>query len=127
MKLELSRRIFEKYSSTKFHENPFNGNGVVPRGRRNGQTDITEITVAFRNLTKPPNNDSYERRRDRENSSTHMRCAHYSRDVGTDRVTIYKMGIKEKGFGCASGLETSGSGNDTVLWSCEHGMNIWVP
>ena len=37
------------------------------------------------------------------------------------------MDIKEKGFGCASGLETSGSGNDTVVWSCEQGMNTWVP
>ena len=66
MKLELFRYIFEKYSNTKFHENPFSGNGVVPRGRRNGQTDMTEITVAFRNFMKAPNNDSYKGCRDRK-------------------------------------------------------------
>jgi hypothetical protein len=46
-----------------------------------GQTDMMEITVAFRNFMKAPNNDSNEGCRDRKNSSTHMRCAHYSRDV----------------------------------------------
>jgi len=89
MKLELFRHIFEKYSSIKFRENPFNGNGVVPCGRRNEQTDTTEITAAFRNFTKAPNNDSNEGCRERQNSSMHMRRAHYSRDVGVDRVTIY--------------------------------------
>jgi hypothetical protein len=54
-----------------------------------GQTYMTEITVAFRNFMKAPNNDSNERCRDRQNSSTHMRRAHYSRDAGVDRVTIY--------------------------------------
>ena len=29
MKLEFSRQIFEKYSNTKFHENPSGGSGVI--------------------------------------------------------------------------------------------------
>ena len=89
MRHEFSRKMFEKYSSIKFHENPFNRNGAVPCGRRNGQTDMTEITVAFRIFMKVPNNDSNEGCRDRQNSSMHMRWAHCSRDAGVDRVTIY--------------------------------------
>jgi hypothetical protein len=38
MKLESSWQIFEKYSSTKFHENPSNGNRVIPCGQRDRQT-----------------------------------------------------------------------------------------
>ena len=34
MKLEFSRKIFEKYASIKFHENPPSQSGVVPWGRR---------------------------------------------------------------------------------------------
>jgi len=30
MKLEFSRRIFEKYSNAKFQENPPSGNRVLP-------------------------------------------------------------------------------------------------
>jgi len=48
MKLEFSPQIFEKYLNTKFHENPFNGSGVVPSGR----TDMTKLIVAFRNFAK---------------------------------------------------------------------------
>jgi len=33
--------MFEKYSSTKFHE--------IPSVRTDGQTDMTKLTVAFRN------------------------------------------------------------------------------
>jgi hypothetical protein len=46
MKLEFSRQIFEKYLNIKCHENPSSGNRVVPRGR----TDMTKLTVAFRNF-----------------------------------------------------------------------------
>jgi hypothetical protein len=31
--LESFRQVFEKYSITKFHENPSSGSRVVPRGR----------------------------------------------------------------------------------------------
>ena len=41
-KLEFSW-LFEKYSSTKFHE--------IPSMRTDGQTDMTKLTVAFRNST----------------------------------------------------------------------------
>ena len=39
MKLEVFGQIFEKYSNTKFHENPSSGNRVFPCGRRDGQKD----------------------------------------------------------------------------------------
>jgi hypothetical protein len=38
-KLELFRQIFEKYSNTKFHENPSSGSQVVPCGHMDGRTD----------------------------------------------------------------------------------------
>ena len=34
MKLEFSRQVFEKYADIKCHENPSNGSGVVPCGRK---------------------------------------------------------------------------------------------
>jgi len=33
MKLEFSRKIFEKYSNIKFHENPSSGSRVIPYGQ----------------------------------------------------------------------------------------------
>ena len=45
----------------KFHENPFRGNRVFPCGRTNGQTgintDMTKLTVHFRNLANTTKND----------------------------------------------------------------------
>jgi len=42
MNLEFSRQIFEKYSNTKFRENPFSGSRVVPCEREDGLTDRHE-------------------------------------------------------------------------------------
>jgi len=39
MKLELSEQILEKFSSIKFHKNPFSGSRVVPCGRTDMHTD----------------------------------------------------------------------------------------
>jgi len=38
MELEYFRRIFEKSSNFKFHENPSSGSRVLPWGRKDGQT-----------------------------------------------------------------------------------------
>jgi len=54
MKLEFSRQIFEKYSTTKFHKNPSSGRRVDPCGRTDGRRDITKLTVAFRNFANAP-------------------------------------------------------------------------
>ena len=48
MKLEFCRRILEKYSNVKFHENMSSGSRVVPCG----QPDMTKLTVAYRNFAK---------------------------------------------------------------------------
>jgi hypothetical protein len=67
IKLEFSQRIFEKHLSIICHENPFSGSRVVPRGRSSGltdgQTDMTELIVAFRSFSKAPKNlqDCYRR------------------------------------------------------------------
>jgi len=52
IKLEFPRRIFEKYPHIKFHKIPSSGSRVVPCGRTDGQTDMTKLTVAFRNVVK---------------------------------------------------------------------------
>ena len=39
MKLEILLQIFETYSSTKFHENPFTGTQIVPCGRTDNRHD----------------------------------------------------------------------------------------
>jgi hypothetical protein len=54
MQLELSRHILEKYSNIKFHENLFNGIPVAPCEQCYGQTDMTKITVAFRDFVHAP-------------------------------------------------------------------------
>jgi hypothetical protein len=56
MKLEYSLLIFKKYWNTKFHEYPSSGSWVVPRvhtdEQTEGQSDMTEITIAFHNFAK---------------------------------------------------------------------------
>jgi len=56
MKLEFSRQIFEKYSNTKFHENPSSGSRVVPCGQTDGLTDMTKLIVAICNCEEEPKN-----------------------------------------------------------------------
>ena len=52
--------IFEKYSNKKFGENPSSGSRIVPDGRADRQTDrhtdMTKLTVDFRNFVKAPKN-----------------------------------------------------------------------
>jgi len=55
MKIEFSRQILEKYSNTKFHENPSSGNQVVPCG----QTEVTKLIMAFRNFANAPKNERF--------------------------------------------------------------------
>ena len=47
MKFKYSGQSFEKYSNIKFHENPFCGSRVVPRGRADGRTDVKKPIVGF--------------------------------------------------------------------------------
>ena len=56
MRLEFSLQIFEKDSNVKFHESSTNDNRNVPCGRTDRQTDVTKLTVAFRNFANAPKN-----------------------------------------------------------------------
>jgi len=47
MKLEFSRKIFEKSSNIKFHGKPSSGSRVVPCGLTDGRTDMTKLIVGF--------------------------------------------------------------------------------
>jgi hypothetical protein len=61
MKLEFCRRIFEKYSNVKFHENPSIGSGVVPCGQTDRQADMTTLIVAYKSMTSTSQrNSSYD-------------------------------------------------------------------
>jgi hypothetical protein len=53
MKFEFFRQIFEKVSNIKFHQNPSSGSRVISCG----QTDMTKITVAFRNFADASKTD----------------------------------------------------------------------
>jgi len=46
---------FEKHANIEFHGNSSSGSRVVPRGRTDGQTDMTKLTAAFRNFMNAPN------------------------------------------------------------------------
>jgi hypothetical protein len=48
----LSRQIFEKVLNIKFYQNPSSGSQVVARG----ETDMSRLTVAFRNFANAPKN-----------------------------------------------------------------------
>ena len=48
----------KKNPNTKFHENPPSGIRVVSCGQRNRQTDMTKLTVAFRNSANASTNCS---------------------------------------------------------------------
>jgi len=54
MKLEFSLQLFDSYSNIKFNDIPCSGVRVVTYGRTDRQTDITKLTVAFRNFAKAP-------------------------------------------------------------------------
>jgi hypothetical protein len=50
MKLGFSQLIFEKYSSVKFYEAKL----LHVEGRTDRQTDMTKLTLAFRNFAEAP-------------------------------------------------------------------------
>ena len=54
MKLDFIGKIFEKYPSIKFYENPPSGSRIVPCGRTDGQTDMKKLIVTFRNFAISP-------------------------------------------------------------------------
>jgi len=58
MKFELSRKIFQKYSNIRFHENPSSGSRVVPNRqtdrRTDGRADMNKLIVASRNFANAP-------------------------------------------------------------------------
>jgi hypothetical protein len=58
MKLEFSRKIFEKFLNIKFYENPPSWSRVIPRGRTDGRTknrrDIRKLIVTFHNFANAP-------------------------------------------------------------------------
>jgi hypothetical protein len=56
-------KTFTDSSNIRFHENVPSGSPVVPRGRTDGQTDMTtRLIVAFRNFTNRPEITHADRR-----------------------------------------------------------------
>ena len=51
MEIYFPQEIFEKSSNTKIHENPSSGSRFAPYGQADGPTDLTKLTVAFRNFS----------------------------------------------------------------------------
>jgi hypothetical protein len=53
MQTEFSRQHLEKYSNTKFHENPsMKAELFYADGKADKRTNMTNLTVAFRNFAK---------------------------------------------------------------------------
>ena len=74
----------------KFHENPCIGSGVVPCERTDGQTDMTKITITFRNFAKGPKNPAYPYTGHALSGSAqfltpHKRNQNWWTDVGSER------------------------------------------
>ena len=56
MKLEFFRHVFEKRSSTIFHEDLSSGSPAVPCVQPDGRTDMTTPIVTFSSFSKAPEN-----------------------------------------------------------------------
>ena len=56
MKFELPGQIFEKYSNIKFRVNPWSESRIVPCGRTDGRSDMTNLIVVFRNFVNAHEN-----------------------------------------------------------------------
>jgi hypothetical protein len=56
MKLMYFWEIFYIWSNIKFHKIPFNGSQVVYCEVTDRRTDMTKLTVGFRNFANAPNN-----------------------------------------------------------------------
>jgi hypothetical protein len=52
VKSEVSRQIFDKYTSIKFSTNPSSGRRIVVCGRTDRLTDMSTLRVAFGNFVK---------------------------------------------------------------------------
>jgi hypothetical protein len=60
MKFEYSREILEKYSYINFMKiRPVQVELFHVERRTDGRTDVTKLTVAFRNFAKAPKNSPY--------------------------------------------------------------------
>jgi hypothetical protein len=71
VELDFSRRGFQKYSKIKFNENPSSGSRVVTCTRTDERTDMTQLTVTFRNFANAPKN-----------------CSDYAENVGRHRKKL---------------------------------------
>jgi hypothetical protein len=69
MELEFSERYFDKYSNVKFYENQYEPNSIMRKGirtdgqmerKKDGQTDITKLIIAFHKVSNARNNHSEE-------------------------------------------------------------------
>ena len=71
-----SRQIFEKYSTTKFHETSSTGSRVFSRGQTDRQTDMTKQTVASRSFENAP----------KPQKTSDCSVSHSSRERGTYQI-----------------------------------------
>jgi hypothetical protein len=56
MKTECYRQTLETYLNIKLNENLSSGNGIVPCGQTDGQTDMTKAILAFYSFANAPKN-----------------------------------------------------------------------
>jgi hypothetical protein len=78
LKVELSRKIFEKSSNIKFNENPSSRSRVVPCGQTYKQTDMMKLIVAFRNSAKGPKDHILFRHCTSRDSNAHIPSKSYT-------------------------------------------------
>jgi hypothetical protein len=57
--VDFADTFFENCPDFQFHENPSSGSRVVPCGRTDEQTDVTELIVAIRNFANAPKSASF--------------------------------------------------------------------
>ena len=121
MKLKFSRQIIEKSSNIKFHENPPSGSRVVPCWCTDVQTDMTKLTVTFRNFANAPKNrvlvpltgktllfifwssrfltltggNTKDFELTGSKDSRHLTCSSFLRDYGYDQLLPFQIRVSE--------------------------------
>ena len=120
MKLEFCWQIFEKYSNIKCRGNPSSGSGVVACGRTDRQTDrqtdMTKLTVTFRNSAYKPTGyccEGYKIRRG-------------MRSGGTIRLTPLCWGKQSRGCDCHTKHIDMGEAQRGCLQLSAQGIIPWT-
>ena len=79
--------IFTTYvRNIKFHEKPSNGSRVVPCGQMDGQTDMTKLTITFRNFANAPKHTMRSEKDPARHRTLYLQTSRSNRAISKTRM-----------------------------------------